>query len=116
MGREDDVKGFWHQLKAMAAVIEEEEKAGEEHTGLIIIGDGAYTGYRKLAADLGIGRDVYFTGLLRWRSASLQLLWTAPPGRWKFYAVKRKYRKSGADRVGGRKRRFLLRLMYNMAL
>lgn len=73
MGREDDVKGFWHQLKAMAAVIEEEEKAGEKHTGLIIIGDGAYTGYRKLAADLGIGRDVYFTGLLRKPSALCSL-------------------------------------------
>lgn len=60
MGREDDVKGFWHLLKAFALV---RQKIADAK--LMIVGDGAFQGYKKLAADLGVGEDVYFTGMKR---------------------------------------------------
>lgn len=60
MGREDAVKGFWHLLKSFALV---HEKLPD--TKLMIIGDGEFEPYRKLAAELGIDDAVYFTGLKR---------------------------------------------------
>ena len=58
MGREDDVKGFWHLLKAFSLVVKKEEKAR-----LLIVGDGDFEEYKTLAKDLGIEKKVYFTGL-----------------------------------------------------
>ncbi len=60
MGREDDLKGFWHLLKCFAVVKREIPDAR-----LMIIGDGSYAEYRKLAEDLGIMESVCFTGALK---------------------------------------------------
>ncbi len=58
MSREDDVKGFWHLLKGFALVKKEIPDAK-----LMIIGEGEFTEYKKLAADLGIAGSVLFTGV-----------------------------------------------------
>lgn len=58
MGREDVVKGFWHLLKAFSLVAKREKGAK-----LIIVGDGSFEEYKKLAEDLRIGEDVFFTGV-----------------------------------------------------
>lgn len=58
MGREDDVKGFWHLLKVFRRVCEEEEKVG-----LAIIGEGGFEEYKKLAEELGVEKQVFFMGL-----------------------------------------------------
>ena len=58
MGREDDVKGFWHLMKAFSLV-----KKKITDAKLMIIGDGSFEEYIKLAKDLGIEKDVYFTGV-----------------------------------------------------
>lgn len=60
MGREDEVKGFWHLLKSFALVHRE-----LPDTKLMIIGQGEYVPYRELANGLGIDDAVYFTGLKR---------------------------------------------------
>lgn len=58
MGREDDVKGFWHLLKIFKRVNEE-----EKDTRLAIIGDGDFSEYEKLAKELSLKDKVFFTGL-----------------------------------------------------
>ncbi len=58
MGREDDVKGFWHLLKIFRKIHEEEKR-----TRLAIIGEGSFDEYRKLAEELHIQDNVLFTGL-----------------------------------------------------
>lgn len=58
MSREDDVKGFWHLIKAFTLIRKEIPDAG-----LMIVGEGEFTEYKKLAADLGIGDSVLFTGV-----------------------------------------------------
>lgn len=58
MGREDDVKGFWHLLKIFRRVAEEEESAC-----LAIIGEGSFEEYKRLAKELGVEERVLFTGL-----------------------------------------------------
>lgn len=58
MGREDDVKGFWHLLKVFRRVYE-----NEKSTRLAIIGDGDFSRYEKLAEELGIDDRVLFAGL-----------------------------------------------------
>lgn len=58
MSREDDVKGFWHLIKAFALIKKEIPDAG-----LMIIGEGVFTEYKKLAAALGVGDSVLFTGV-----------------------------------------------------
>lgn len=58
MGREDDVKGFWHLLKSFSLVKKEISNAK-----LMIIGEGEFEEYRTLAKGLGIAEDVYFTGM-----------------------------------------------------
>lgn len=60
MGREDDVKGFWHLIKSFALVHKR-----LPDTRLMIIGEGEYTKYKELAERLGIDESVYFTGLKR---------------------------------------------------
>ncbi|MCH5270470.1 MAG: glycosyltransferase [Lachnospiraceae bacterium] len=58
MSRADDVKGFWHLIKAVALI-----KREIPEVKLMIIGDGDFSEYEKLAVELGIGNDVLFTGL-----------------------------------------------------
>ncbi len=58
MGREDTVKGFWHLIKSFSLV-----HGKLPDIRLLIIGQGEYTAYRKLADALGIDDAVYFTGL-----------------------------------------------------
>ena len=58
MGREDDVKGFWHLIKAFAEI-----KRQGYPARLMIIGEGTFQEYKKLAGDLGVLRDVFFTGV-----------------------------------------------------
>ena len=85
MGREDDVKGFWHLIKAFSIVsgaltgedsgkVNAERATGkasgegaavERAPGLIIMGDGTFDEYRKLAQGLGIGEHVFFTGVMK---------------------------------------------------
>ena len=60
MGREDDVKGFWHLLKAFRRI---HEKMPD--TRLAIIGDGEFREYKELAQRLGIADRVLFAGLKR---------------------------------------------------
>ena len=60
MGREDDVKGFWHLIKAFAEI---KRKGYPAH--LMIIGEGTFQEYKKLAEDLGVLQDVFFTGVLK---------------------------------------------------
>ena len=58
MGREDDVKGFWHLLKIFRRINEE-----EKDTRLAIIGDGNFAEYQRLAEKLSLKDKVFFTGL-----------------------------------------------------
>lgn len=58
MGREDTVKGFWHLIKIFAMV---HRKLPD--TRLMIIGEGEFKEYRVLAEKLGVGEEVFFTGL-----------------------------------------------------
>ena len=58
MGREDPVKGFWHLLKSFSLV-----HGRLADTKLMIIGEGEFAPYRKLAEELGIADAVCFTGL-----------------------------------------------------
>lgn len=58
MGREDDLKCFWHLIKSFYLLKKELPDAK-----LMIIGEGEYTEYRKLAEDLGIEKDILFTGV-----------------------------------------------------
>lgn len=60
MGREDDVKGFWHLVKAFRRVNEK-----QPDTRLAIIGDGTFEEYRELVQKLDLEDKVLFTGLKR---------------------------------------------------
>lgn len=58
MGRVDDLKGFWHVLKVFAMVRE-----SIPAVRLLILGQGDFTAYHKLAEDLGITDNFYFAGM-----------------------------------------------------
>lgn len=58
MGREDDVKGFWHCIKAFKEVHDR-----IDDSALMFIGDGDFSKYKKLAEELGVADRVYFAGL-----------------------------------------------------
>ena len=58
MGRDDDMKGFWHMIKAFSLV---HDKLPESR--LVLLGAGSFSYYRKLAEDLGIGDAVHFAGM-----------------------------------------------------
>lgn len=60
MGRDDDMKGFWHMLKAFSLV-----HASVPEARLILLGAGSFSLYKQLAADLGISDAVHFAGLQR---------------------------------------------------
>ncbi len=91
MGREDDVKGFWHLVKAFSLLDtdasvsaagdnalgtdtdETEEAPGtyKKRPGLVLIGEGDFAQYRTLAAQLHREEDVFCTGVSRNPSAIL---------------------------------------------
>lgn len=58
MGREDDVKGFWHMLKIFSLIHTQIPEAR-----LILVGEGTFDEYKKLAEELGISEYVCFTGM-----------------------------------------------------
>lgn len=58
MGRAHDVKGFWHLIKCIYLA-----KKQFGSIKLVIIGDGDYNEYAKLASELHIENDVLFTGV-----------------------------------------------------
>lgn len=58
MGREHDVKGFWHLIKAVALV-----RKHLPDTRLMIIGAGDYSAYKELARQLSMQGAVLFTGV-----------------------------------------------------
>ena len=58
MGREDEVKGFWHLLKAFRRVSESLPDAK-----LAVIGEGSFEKYKALAKELQIEERIWFTGL-----------------------------------------------------
>lgn len=60
MGRDDDMKGFWHMLKVFSLV---HEKMPEVR--LILMGAGNFAYYKKLAEDLNITDAIYFAGMQR---------------------------------------------------
>lgn len=57
LGREDDVKCFWHLIKAFYLLHQKRPQ-----TRFAIVGYGSFTGYKKLAEELGIGDAVCFAG------------------------------------------------------
>lgn len=58
MGRDDELKGFWHMLKVFATV-----HAQLPQTRLVIMGDGLFENDRRLAEKLGVKDAVYFAGM-----------------------------------------------------
>jgi glycosyltransferase involved in cell wall biosynthesis len=58
MGREDDVKGYWHLLKAFKRVNEI-----LPDTKLVIVGEGSFNEYKDMAGNMGINDRVLFTGV-----------------------------------------------------
>lgn len=58
MGREDSVKGFWHMIKAFSIV---NKKIPESR--LVIMGEGSFESYRRLARELEISEAVVFPGM-----------------------------------------------------
>ena len=60
MGRDDDMKGFWHMLKAFSLIHREIPEAR-----LVLLGAGSFSLYRQLASDLGIADAVHFAGMQR---------------------------------------------------
>lgn len=58
MGREDDVKGYWHLIKAFRRIYE-----SNPDCGLAIIGTGQFTEYKEMTDKLEISENVVFTGL-----------------------------------------------------
>jgi len=58
MGREDDVKGFWHLIKVFRRIHEQ-----EKDTRLAVIGEGEFEEYKRLVRELELEEKVLFTGL-----------------------------------------------------
>lgn len=58
MGRDAQLKGFWHMLKVFSVVRESIKDAR-----LVILGAGSFAASRKLAEQLGIQEYVYFAGM-----------------------------------------------------
>lgn len=60
MGRDDDMKGFWHMIKIFFLV---HQKIPESR--LILMGAGSFDKYKKLAENLKINDAIYFAGMQR---------------------------------------------------
>lgn len=57
MGREDDVKGYWHLIKSFVRVHEKYPNAT-----FTLIGDGDFLDLKKMAVEAGVTDSVTFTG------------------------------------------------------
>lgn len=57
LGREDDVKCFWHLIKAFSLLHKRRPQ-----TRFAIVGYGSFAGYKKLAQELGVADAVCFAG------------------------------------------------------
>lgn len=57
MGRAADRKGFWHLIKAFALI-----KHDIPEVKLVLIGDGDFSEYERLAEELKVRNDILFTG------------------------------------------------------
>lgn len=60
MGRDDDMKGFWHMLKVFSLV-----HSKVPQSRLILMGAGTFDHYKKLAKDLNLADAIYFAGMQR---------------------------------------------------
>lgn len=60
MGRDDEVKGFWHLIKSFSLV----QKTHPE-SRLLILGDGSFEKDKELAKKLGIADKICFAGMQR---------------------------------------------------
>lgn len=60
MGREDDCKEFWHLIKCLPLI-----RRTVPDAKLCIVGEGSFTEYKELAAQLGQEENVFFAGLQR---------------------------------------------------
>lgn len=60
MGRDDDMKGFWHMIKVFYLVHNKKPEVR-----LILMGAGSFAHYRKLTEDMGIADAVFFAGMQR---------------------------------------------------
>lgn len=58
MGRDDDMKGFWHMLKVFSLV-----RARIPEARLILMGAGSFSHYKELAKNLRIEDSVCFAGM-----------------------------------------------------
>lgn len=58
MGRDDDMKGFWHMVKIFCLIHRQIPESR-----LILMGAGNFEKYKKLAEDLGITDAIYFAGM-----------------------------------------------------
>lgn len=58
MGREDDVKGFWHLLKSFKHINEV-----IPNTKLVIVGEGGFGEYKEMSVQMGISDRILFTGV-----------------------------------------------------
>lgn len=58
MGRDDDMKGFWHMVKIFSIV---HERIPESR--LIILGAGSFAYYKRLAEELKIADAIHFAGM-----------------------------------------------------
>lgn len=58
MGRDDDMKGFWHMLKVFYLVHQQIPESR-----LILMGAGSFAHYKKLSEDLKITDAIYFAGM-----------------------------------------------------
>jgi len=58
VGREDDLKGFWHLIRCFTRVVKKVPDAR-----LVIVGEGEYLQDKEFAKNLGIRDKVFFTGV-----------------------------------------------------
>ena len=58
MGRDDDMKGFWHMIKAFRRIHD-----ALPETRLILLGAGSFENYKKLAEELEISNVILFAGM-----------------------------------------------------
>lgn len=58
MGRDNEIKGYWHLIKAFAWA-----RKLVPNSHLMIIGDGDFIECKQLARELNLEQDIYFTGV-----------------------------------------------------
>lgn len=58
MGRAHDVKGFWHLIKSVSLI-----RQNNQDVKLMLIGAGDFSEYKELAKNLQMEQDILFTGV-----------------------------------------------------